>query len=193
MAYAIASIRCAVVIVFAVSSLSKVHSSRAFHAFQDWLAAVYLPVVTGRPKAAAVAVVCSEVTTGALVAISPTARIGLVMAACIFVVFAAGVTWAVRKKIRVPCMCFGSSTAPLSIWHAVRNLSLCCIAGAGAAGFGPAVNRPGELVLGLGTGMTGAILIVFAEDLARFRGRAEPQGLLQPGEIRRDGTSSAIQ
>ncbi|MBE1586984.1 MauE/DoxX family redox-associated membrane protein [Nonomuraea angiospora] len=151
---------CLVGLVFAVTATSKLRDFQGFARSLPGLAPVSGKAV--RPLAAVV--VALEALVSILVAV-PTARpYGLALACGLLVTFTAAIASALRRGQRAPCRCFGTSLAPLSARHLVRNSLL--IAAATLAALLP----DGSPVLAgtamaLGAGLIGAILIASFDDI----------------------------
>jgi hypothetical protein len=156
--------------VFATSAFGKLRSRKAFAAFAEWLSG--LPVLTHRGRRIAVRVIAaSEVVIVVLVALPWTARAGLLLAAMVLAVFAAGTFIVVRAGVRAPCQCFGTSARPLSVRHGVVNMILCAAAAAGLAGAGSAPARPAGLAISLGCALAVAMLVLSLDDLVSLLSR----------------------
>lgn len=166
MGYLTLAARCLIGVVFAVSALSKLRTRAAYRAFAVWLAD--LPIVTARGRAAAAPILVStEVTIVTLVALPWLPQAGLLLAVAVLAAFAMGTVAVIRRGAREPCQCFGASAAPLGIRHVLRDIVLCVVAGAGAAGAaGHLPARPAGIALSLLAGAVCAALVVFLDDIA---------------------------
>ncbi len=162
MVYVALACRCLTGIVFAVSAFSKVRSAAAFRDFSAWLGGLPLPGVRGRGAAAVMA--GTEVVIVVALLLPWTAQAGLALAAVTLAVFAAGTVAAVRRGVRTPCQCFGTSARPLGLRHAGRDLLLCAAAAAGAVSAG-APAHPAAVVLSLAAGLIAAAFVLFLDDI----------------------------
>jgi hypothetical protein len=153
--------------VFAVSATSKVAGPAAWQAFRSWLSRVPLPL-TGTVTVP-VALAAGEIAVVPLVAIPITATAGMAVAAALCLALTVGLAVAVRRGMSEPCRCFGVSSQPLGDGQVWRNAVLFAIASMGA-GFGVAgsgVPIPaGQIALTIAAGLAGAMLTIFAEDIA---------------------------
>jgi hypothetical protein len=120
--------------------------------------------VGGRSAIAAV-VAAAEAAIVPLVVLPWTSVAGLVVAAVVLAAFTVGTFMAARSQGAVPCQCFGPSSVPLGMPHAVRNALLCAAAAAGAAGVGPVAARLPGVALSLGIGAAAALPAIFLDDL----------------------------
>jgi hypothetical protein len=166
MVYLALACRCAVGVVFLVSVAGKLRSRPGFRAFVSWLAALPVPLVRGRPRAVAGVMAAAEALIVVLVALPWTARAGLVLAAAVLAVFAAGTWLAMARGSHAPCQCFGVSASPLGRRHVVRDALLAVMAVVGAAAASSGGARPGGVGVALGAGLVVAVFVVFLDDLA---------------------------
>lgn len=177
MVYLALACRCAVGVVFGVSVSGKVRGRLAFSTFVSWLAALPVPLVRRRPGLVAVVMAAAEALIAVLAALPWTARAGLVLAAAVLAVFAAGTWLAVVRGTDAPCQCFGVSASPLGRRHVARDVLLAVMAVAGAAAAGSGGVRPGGVAASLGAGLVIAVFVVFLDDLAvlfTYSGEAAP-------------------
>jgi len=77
------------------------------------------------------AVLGAEAAVVLLVVARPSAAVGLAVAVALLVAFAAGMARVVARGDRVPCGCFGRSSAPISRAHVGRNALLAAASAAG--------------------------------------------------------------
>jgi Methylamine utilisation protein MauE len=170
---AAASIACRMLIgtVFAVSATSKMAGPAAWQAYRSWLSRVPLPL-TGTMMVP-VALAAAEAAVVPLVAMPMTATAGMAVATALCLMLTVGLAVAVRRGLSEPCRCFGASSQPLGGGQVVRNAALSAIAGLGAglgvAGGGAAVPA-GQIALTIAAGLAGALLTIFAEDIAALLG-----------------------
>ncbi len=169
MAYLALSCRALTALVFAVSALAKLRSRPAFRSLESWVATLPLPLARSRPRLCAGVMAGTEAAIAVLVAFPASARAGLLLAAAVLAVFAAGVHIVLRRGTSAPCRCFGTAAAPLGRRHVARNLLLCAAAATGAAVAAPA-GRPAGIAISLGAGTVVALVVVFLDDLAAVLG-----------------------
>ena len=132
MEYVAITIRCLIGIVFLVSSISKVVSVTAFGASTRSVRELRLmPEHLARPLAGVV--VAAEFAVCALLALPArlATAAGLGLAIVLLGMFAIAILRTVHRAERVACRCFGTSAAPLSRRHAVRNAVLAATAAIG--------------------------------------------------------------
>lgn len=182
MVYLALACRCGVGVVFLVSASGKLRGRLGFRAFVSWLAALPVPLVPSRARAVAGVMAAAEALIVVLVVLPWTARAGLVLAAVVLGVFAAGTGLAVARGTRAPCQCFGVSASPLGRRHVVRDALLAVMAGAGAAAVGPGGARPAGAAVSLGAGLVVAVFVVLLDDVAVLFTRTSE---LAPGTRRR--------
>ncbi|MFD2416587.1 MauE/DoxX family redox-associated membrane protein [Amycolatopsis pigmentata] len=165
--YVVIGVRCLVGAVFLASFFGKVTGRGAFAAF---VASVHdmrlLPSQLARP--AALAVICAEPVVCVLLSVPcpPATGTGLVAASVLLMSFAVAITFAVRRGVREPCRCFGTSTVPLGWPHVARNVVLAALALSALAVdsvTGP-VDASGVAVAAL-TGLLLACFVVALDDL----------------------------
>jgi hypothetical protein len=163
--YVVLACRCAVAVVFAVAVVGKSRRSAAFRAFRG---SVREMVPELPATATGAAIIVSEASVVALLAVGRTVPIGFMWAGTVLLTFSAGIGRALRAGSRTPCGCFGATAAPLSARHLVRNGGILAIAVLGLTlGFfahGPL--RLAGIVLGLATAAVLALMVIFFEDLA---------------------------
>jgi methylamine utilization protein MauE len=162
MTYFALTCRCLIGVLFAASAFSKMRSAAAFRDFSAWLGGLPLPAVRGRAVPAVMAGTEAVIVVALL--LPWTARAGLGLAAASLAVFAGGTVAVVRRGVRAPCRCFGTSARPLGLRHAGRDLLLCAAAGAAAASGGAAA-RPAAIALSLAAGLIAAAFVLFLDDI----------------------------
>jgi hypothetical protein len=125
--------------------------------------------------AAVTAVVCEALTT--LLLAVPTRTTGLAgfsLAAVLLAVFAAAITFSVRRGNTQPCRCFGRSSTPLGRLHVWRNIFLVFAALIGSAATtlpaGPAELAP--TITAAFAGLIAAAIVVSLDDIAYLLGPA---------------------
>ncbi|BAU87942.1 hypothetical protein SLA_7076 [Streptomyces laurentii] len=116
-------------VVFLISFIGKV---RTRERYADFVKAAG-ELAAGLPaKASAPMVVAAEAAIVILVAIPATAVAGFVLASALLLAFTASILVAVRRRRRVLCQCFGTSSVPVGPVHVLRNLVLPAGAATGA-------------------------------------------------------------
>jgi hypothetical protein len=167
------------VLVFAYSAVSKLHSGAAFRRFRTWLAGLPLPVAR-RPGAAAVTVAAAEVCVVVLAALPWTRVAGLALAAAIMAVFITGTALAIARGTTATCECFGTSGTRLGRQHLARDGGLLAAAVLGAAAPGAHGAAAGAAV-SVAAAVVIAILVVFLDDwLALFAAGPGPAAGARP-------------
>lgn len=149
-----------IVVVFAVSAISKL---RDFAGFERSLPAL-VPVRSALVCPLAVAVVVAEAAIPVLLVVPPAMAYGFGLACALLAAFTAAVGVALRRGRRAPCRCFGASSTPMGPRHLVRNTALLAIAVLGLRapeGLPP----PAGLAVAAVAGLVGAILIVSLDDI----------------------------
>ncbi|MEW9529358.1 MauE/DoxX family redox-associated membrane protein [Microbispora sp. NPDC049125] len=167
MDYVFAVCRLLVGIVFVTSAVSKLRGRAAYEEFTAATRAL-APRLPARPAAALV--VAAEVAVAPLLAWRPTVTAGFVTALGLLAAFTAAIVLALRRGRRVPCRCFGASTAPVGPGHLVRNAALIAAASAGAVQAGTAgvpadLGPAGLAAVALAAGAA-AVLLSAAGDIA---------------------------
>jgi hypothetical protein len=119
--------RCALLVVFALSSVGKVRSGTAFAEFRVATVAL-VPAAKGAATAVAAVVAGAEIAVVVMLAVPVTVPVGLLGAAGLLGAFTAAIAAALRRGNTEPCRCFGTSSAPLGARHLVRNALLCALA-----------------------------------------------------------------
>lgn len=184
--------------VFAVSAISKLRSRASYAAF---IASTRELLPRPWPPAAHVAltVLVAEVAIVPLLFSVPMA--GLTVAAVLLLAFSGAIMLAVRRGVRTPCRCFGSSTKPLARLHALRSGVLAALAVTGAVLAGPvsAVNiitglhPAGMAITLLAAGVFAALMIMFDDLVGLFATTATPARQASvPAAVRQRGTSGKI-
>lgn len=155
--------QCLVTGVLAVSGTAKLRDLPGFGATLRRLA----PIPASATRTLACLTVLLELATAALVW-WPSQRIGLGVAALVFVCLALVAFRAAGLPTAVPCRCFGRAASALGRPHGYRNLVLAGIAiggGIAVGGRGDPLS-PGVLALVAAVAVIGVILTVFFDDLA---------------------------
>lgn len=168
MAYAALVSRALIGLVFAVSAFSKIHNIAAYREFERSLRRLPVPLAGNGALPAALAV--AETAIVVLVTVPATGVAGLVLAALTLAVLTAGTAVAVKRGARVSCQCFGSSRAPLTLRHVLRNGFLLAVAVTGVLGTGAPGPRPEGIALSLEAALAVATLVVFLDDLVDLAG-----------------------
>jgi hypothetical protein len=146
--------------MFVVALAAKLRDPSSFRAAVRGFRVV--PRRAVRPVASAVLV--AEAAVVLLVAARPTAVVGLGLAVVLLIAFATAMARVVARGDRVPCGCFGRSTAPVGRAHVGRN-ALLAVAGAvgvvaGLISAAPPLDGPALLVLSLFSAAVIAVLVL---------------------------------
>lgn len=170
-AYLTIGCQAVVAVTFARSCAAKVARRGAFADFTGWLTgAVRVPGAVAVPVAAAA--VAAEGAVAAALLVPPLAPLpvltAFVAAAVLLAVFTAAVASMIRRRVRVPCRCFGAGREPPGAPHLARNAVLLLVAGGGAlsaaAGDGPAPMNAAAL-LTVFAGAAAALLLTDLEEI----------------------------
>lgn len=172
MEYVEFGVRFALGLVFLISSVSKVKSRDSWVAFTESVRELGVRR-DGLVPTAATVVVLAEFAIVILLAvpISGAAVAGFGLAAGLLLIFGAAIATTLRRGVRTSCRCFGTSAAPLSGWHVVRNAVLVLVAAVGAI----AATRTGSaqaagLAVAACAGLLGGGLVAVLDDVvALFR------------------------
>lgn len=157
-------VRCAVVLVFLVSTASKVSGPSAFAEFITSARTIGgLSARQARPVA--VAVVGVETAVVILTTLPATAVAGLCLAGWALIGFAVAVGRAIRHGRAVACRCFGSSSTPLGVTQIIRNVALAGLTVSGLLAGPPAAPTPAGMVLALAGGALVATVVVRFDDI----------------------------
>ncbi len=193
--------------VFTASGLAKLRSRPAYRDYRAGLRATGL--VPGRLlNGTALLLAAVEAATagglaGAAVLLAaasggayPLAEAALAVAAALTAVLTAGVTVAVSRGTRVPCACFGGSSArPLGAAHLIRNACLLALLAGGLAACGLRHARPGLAgsALALMAGLVAALMVTRWDDLVSLFAPLPPAPAMTPapaGRPRRPGRTA---
>ncbi|GAA2431219.1 hypothetical protein GCM10010191_51180 [Actinomadura vinacea] len=156
-----------VAVTFARSCAAKAAGRDAFADFRRWLSgALRVPAALAAPVAAGA--VIAEAAAAAALLVPPLVPIGFLAAVLLLAVFTVAVVSMIRRRVRVPCRCFGAGRRPPGVPHAVRNLVLLTAASIGAvtalAGDGP---PPADAAAALAAlaGAAAALLLIDLEEI----------------------------
>ena len=152
---------------FTYSAATKVAGRAAYADFRGWLrSAAGVPRSFAAP-AAAVTVALEAAAAGAVL-VPALAPAGFAVAVVLLAAFSAGVRSMIRRRVAVPCRCFGAGHRPPGPAHLVRNAILLAVAALGlvltAAGAGPPP-LGADAVLAVVAGATAALLLVNLDEL----------------------------
>lgn len=172
--------RCVLLLVFAVSLVSKVRSRQSFLAFRAATTAL-LPrsaVVRTAAGPVAVAVVGAEAAVVVGLAVPGVVWAGVSLSAGLLASFTAAIAAALRRGTSASCRCFGGSTR-LGARHLVRNGVLLVLAGipllAGQRAAGDPVADPVVVVMTIGVAVVAAVLVISFDALVDlFAGPTNP-------------------
>jgi hypothetical protein len=156
-----------VVVTFAYSAATKVAGRAAYADFRGWLASA-----AGVPRSSAATVgaatVALEAAAAGAVLVPALAPAGFAVACVLLAAFSAGVRSMIRRRVAVPCRCFGAGRRPPGPAHLVRNAVLFAVAALGGAlaAVGTAPPPVGAAaVLACVAGATAALLLVNLDEL----------------------------
>jgi hypothetical protein len=143
-------------------------------------------------RPAASAVLAAEAAVVLLLTARASAPIGLALAVLLLAAFTAGTARVVARGDRVPCGCFGRSSAPIGRAHVARNALLAVAGAAGAvAGLAPGAGEldgPALLVLSLFALAVVAVLLL-ADQVLAAPAAPEPRRLRPPAGTPPAGTT----
>ena len=152
--------QCVLVLVFAVSAVSKIRNRTSFRAFRAATAALLPRNVAAAAAPAATAVVATEAASVVALVIPGTSRVGLLLSIGLFAAFTAAIAAALHRGTTVACRCFGASATPLGVRHLVRNGVLIAIAGVALLTGEQRSSDPAELATAAGTATVVALLLI---------------------------------
>ncbi|WP_067811949.1 MauE/DoxX family redox-associated membrane protein [Actinomadura kijaniata] len=116
----------AVAVAFAGSALAKVAGRAAYADFRRWLARTVRVPAWAAPLA-----VAAEAGTAVAVLVPATAAFGFGAALALLAVFTAALASMIRRRVRVPCRCFGAGRRPPGPVQVARNGALALVAAVG--------------------------------------------------------------
>lgn len=119
-----------VVVTFAWSAATKISSWTAFTDFRGWLTSA-VGVSAHRSGAVACAVVALEAAAAAAMLVPALVPAGFLLAGLLLAGFTAGLASMVRRRVGVPCRCFGAGREPPGPQHLARNGVLLVVAATG--------------------------------------------------------------
>ncbi|MFI6496619.1 MauE/DoxX family redox-associated membrane protein [Nonomuraea typhae] len=187
-------VRCLIGVVFLVSFASKLAGRAAFRdSVQSIRGAGVLP-----PRLATsvlVVVIAGEMSISALlmVPVQMANVVAYTIAIGLLSVFIAGIVTSMRRGSRVPCRCFGRSTAPLGMRHIVRNLGLLALCVVGVMAPADLVQGSGQAVAAIAGLVLGALITQFdlIVDLFRPAGKSVHETPVPVASRRRNVRTSA--
>ncbi len=165
-AYVTVGCQAAVAVTFARAAVTKVAGREAFGEFRRWLVVgVRVPRRAAWPVA--VVAVAAEAATAVAMVVPVAVPAGFVAATLLLVVFTAAVAAMWRRRVGVPCRCFGAGRHPPGLTHVARNLTLLLIAAGGLAAWAGAGAAPLDPVgaLAAAAGATAALLLTELEEI----------------------------
>ncbi|GAA1693363.1 MauE/DoxX family redox-associated membrane protein [Fodinicola feengrottensis] len=109
--------------------------------------------------------IVGEATSAVLLLLPWTVVVGAGLATVLMAVLTAGTVLILRRRLKVTCACFGSSSTTIAPIHAVRN-GLLLLGAAVAASLGPDV--PADLVTAAVAVAVGAVLAIVMTRLDDF-------------------------
>ena len=165
MSYVALACRVAVGLVFACSALSKLRGRAAYADFVGSVRALVPAADRGGAPVLAGVVVAAELAVAAGMLPTAVYRPALVLAGLLLLAFGVALALAIRRRVQVPCRCFGATSEPPGRPQLVRNAGLLAVALLGAVVPAGAVAAGGAVTAGF-TGIVVAVLAVGADDLA---------------------------
>ncbi len=153
---------------FAWSAVTKLAGRAAFAEFRRWLvAAVRVPLRAAGP--AAVVTVAAEGAAAVAMLLPAAVPAGFALAALLLAVFTGAVAVMWRRRVAVPCRCFGAGRHPPGPVQLIRNTALLLVAVAGGVlsqtGTPSApLDRGGALAVVAGVAV--ALLLIELDDIA---------------------------
>lgn len=170
-AYALAGCQALVAVTFARAAVTKVTGREAFGEFRRWLVVgVRLPPPAARPVA--VTVVAVEAATAVAMTVPAAVPAGFAAATLLLAVFTAAVAVMWRRRVRVPCRCFGAGRHPPGRIQVGRNAALLLVAAVGAvlAAGGDRAGWDSAGALVAVAGAAGALLLIELEEIVAVAG-----------------------
>jgi hypothetical protein len=152
--------QCVLVLVFAVSTVSKIRNRTSFRAFRAATAALLPRDVAAAAPPAATAVVAIEAASVVALVVPGTIRIGLLLSIGLLAAFTGAIAAALHRGTTVACRCFGAAATPLGVRHLVRNGVLIAIAGVALLTGEQRSGGPAELAAAAGTATVVALLLI---------------------------------
>lgn len=120
-------------LVFLVSAVTKLRTGATRREF-----VLSVRALLGYERALSVilatASVAAELVIVVLLTLPSTMAFGFVTAALLLVAYAVVLGRALKRGVRAPCQCIGSSTAPIRAWLIARNIGLVLVSLIGLAG-----------------------------------------------------------
>ena len=173
-----------IAVTFGTSTAAKVTGRAAYADFQHWLSAsAGVPSRLAAPVA--VVAVAAEAATAVAMVIPPLVRAGFVAAMVLLIAFTASVRSMIRRRVKVPCRCFGAGRHPPGAAHLSRNLTLLVVAAGGLvtaiASAGPAP-LGSAWVLAATAGVAGALLLINLEEIITLARPVNPGPRPRPRE-----------
>lgn len=167
--------RCVLLLVFAVSAVSKVRGPGSFAAFRAATAALLPRAAVRASRPVAIAVVTAEVAVVVALAVPSTVYFGSMLAAGLLAGFTVAVAAALRRGTTASCRCFGASATRLGARHLVRNGALLALAGGALLTTARPGGEPVALVLTAGVAVVVALLVISFDELVDlFTGSETP-------------------
>jgi uncharacterized membrane protein YphA (DoxX/SURF4 family) len=158
-----------IAVVFAFSAWSKLRGGKELAAFAESLRP-HLGSGSSRTRLAAVSIAVSEAMAAVLTVIPFTARVGLLLATALMLLFTAFVTRVVLTGTKAKCRCFGVSERRIGWPHVARNTILTVIAASGSAAPGSLGNDTAlaGCIISMVMGMTIALILVTLDDIVQL-------------------------
>lgn len=184
MSYLTVDCQAVIAVTFGTSTAAKVTGRAAYADFQHWLSASAGVPSRLAPPIAVVAVAAEAATAVAMV-VPPLVPAGFVVATVLLIVLTASVRSMIRRRVKVPCRCFGAGRHPPGTAHLARNLSL-LVAAAGGLVMTTASAGPAPLgspwVLAATAGVACALLLINLEEIVTLARPVNPGPRPRPRE-----------
>ena len=159
MFYAIAVSRYSLALVLCVAAIGKIRSRDDFESSVRAMTGLSVRHV---PRLAD-AVIVSEISAAALLAVPRTGPLGALLAAALLISFTVLILRLISRHESVACSCFGASNSPAGWLQVGRNLLLLAMAAVSAFAWQPDL-RPGLLTAGFAV-VAVAALVASLEDV----------------------------
>jgi hypothetical protein len=158
--------RCLLGVVFLAAVTTKVRGATVFGRFADSLVS-FAAVRYRWRRPVAVGVVAAEAAVPALLAVPAWTLAGFGWAVLVLAAFTTAIVRSLRRGIRAPCHCFGSSARPLGPGHVTRNvaLGLAGLVGAVATASAPTGPTPAAVLAAAALGLALAVPVLWLDDL----------------------------
>ncbi|MFF9345726.1 MauE/DoxX family redox-associated membrane protein [Streptomyces sp. NPDC014734] len=161
------SCRTLLAVVFAIAVAGKLRGAGSFGAFVR--STRELAALSARRGLAVARLVIGAEAVGVVLLLCPgrAAVAGFALAGCLLAAFTVATGASLRRGVRVPCRCFGSSAGDAGVLHLVRNGFLIAVAVVGAAGTPPGLpDTAGGLAVAVATGLVLGVVVTVLDDIS---------------------------